>query len=496
MFFQLSKRQLNGKRIFIMILASQQHWLFHLYQRAGFGAFPGQLRKVAGKSKKQAVAQLLDHAATVRPLRVVEASELTLSKVAQMSKEERKELKQDSRQSIKDLNIQWLARMASGEGALRVMMTLFWVGHFACGSLFCEGHYSCRSRNAFFMQQYYNVLHQHALGKFGDLLLEVSKTPAMLQFLNNQQNRKDAPNENFAREVMELFTLGRGHYSEGDIKNAARAFTGWGFTPDGEYQFRRYGHDFGEKTFMGKKGTFSGEEVLQLILENPQTARFITQKVFQFFVNPTPDPEIIERLSKQFYQSGYDIANLMETILTADWFYDSKNAGVRIKSPVELLAGLQGTFGVRFEQEQSLLFIQKALGQVLFYPPNVAGWPGGQNWIDSSSLLFRMQLPEVIFKSAQVTINAKDEGDVNTEFLSRRSGRVLQATADWPPLLRHFSAVPDRQLLPELAAYLLPIPLSETQKALVQSRADKTNRESLLKSLSLALISLPEYQLG
>src|SRR5258708_21522973 len=185
-----------------------------------------------------------------------------------------KDIFQDSRENLMKLNLAWLEKLRSTEDPLREKMVLFWHNHF-----------SCRTLIPYLAQRQNNLQRKHALGNFADMLLEISKDPAMLQFLNNQQNRKNHPNENFAREVMELFTLGRGNYSETDIKEAARAFTGWGFNAKGEYQFREKQHDFDIKTFPGQTKHFTGDDIIPTILQDTQTAKFISQKIISSFVS-------------------------------------------------------------------------------------------------------------------------------------------------------------------------------------------------------------------
>jgi uncharacterized protein (DUF1800 family) len=467
----------------------------HLYNRAGFGISPEKLNQLSHTSVEKAVKELIAQSKSIVPLQTVTAEEVRLVKDAlqaarstpTMTETPREKIKAIIKDRVEDMqavNLAWLNRMVSGESMLREKMTLFWHGHFAC-----------RNHNAFFMQMQNNTLRTHALGNFGDLLIAISKDAAMLAFLNNRQNRKDSPNENFAREVMELFTLGRGNYTESDIKNAARAFTGWQFRGDGEFFFNERQHDAGSKTFFGKTGTFAGEDILQMLLENKQTARFVTTKIYRYFVNDTPDQAIIASLAEQLYRTDYDIGKLMQTIFTADWFYAPATVGSRIKSPVELLVGLQQTFGIQFQEAQNQLFLQKVLEQTLLYPPSVAGWKEGRNWIDSSSLLFRMQLPGLLFDSAEVVVEAKDEGDVNTAYLSRRRGRNIQATANWSALQRAFRHIKETETLDVLANYLLSYPLTRKQKDLIWREADKSTQEKLIQSLSSALTSLPEYQL-
>ncbi|MBC3788866.1 DUF1800 domain-containing protein [Spirosoma utsteinense] len=475
---------------------SEQHHIQHLFWRAAFGATPEVMQRESRKPIRKVVRDLLQESRSFTPLLVIDPDQLVdkklLKELFRGGMVDREAVKQKIKQGtelIRDLNVLWVEKMASCQQALREKMALFWHGHFAC-----------RVRNPGAVQHYVNTLRQHALGNFGELLMAVSKEPAMLQFLNNQQNRKNAPNENFARELMELFTLGRGNYTEKDIKDAARAFTGWGFNAEGTFVFRQFQHDDGPKTIFGQTGTFAGDDVISLLLQQKQTAQFVTGKLYRFLVNEqdtdAATTQRINTLADRFYGSGYDIADLLETILTADWFYDPANIGTRIKSPVELVAGMQHTLGIRFKQKQSVVFIQRTLGQVLLYPPNVAGWPGGRNWIDSSSLLFRMKLPEVLLQAAQVTTKPKDDGDVNTELLSRRGKGAMNATVSWMAFEQSFKKVPAERLPDELAAYLLQQPLGDGQRSIVVQRVrPESSLSEQLQTLTAALMALPEYQM-
>ncbi|WP_420150879.1 DUF1800 domain-containing protein [Spirosoma sp.] len=468
--------------------------LSYLYNRAGFGATPAELEETSRKPLRKVIRQLFKDSESVTDLRVVvpEANESkkqlkNLLRSGQLDKEMLKERIRDNAEKVRNLNLQWLDQMAAGPAALREKMALFWHGHFACRA---------QGRNPLFMQQYANTLRRNALGHFGDLLLAVSKEPAMLQFLNNQQNRKNAPNENFAREVMELFTLGRGNYAEQDIREAARAFTGWQFTPEGQFIFRERVHDEGEKTIFGRTGAFKGEDVIALLLEKKQTARYVTAKIYRYFVNETENKKRIDELADQFFRSNYNIGGLMESIFSADWFYDQENRGSHIKSPVELLAGLRRTLRVQFDQPQPQIFVQRTLGQLLFYPPNVAGWPGGNNWIDSSSLLFRMQLPSYVLKAADILVKPKDEADVNTQLLARKGNNTFRTTVGWNEFEATFAKTPDAELAEAIAVTLLPFPLRPDQRALLENQVNTSQtRSERIQMLTTALMSLPEYQL-
>jgi len=462
-----------------------QKELQHLYWRTGFGPKPEQIAQAPRQLQKE-VKQVFASAEAFTPLQV-QVTPYGADAKKELLANERKLLMQQARQELIKINTSWINRMAVSEAQLREKMTFFWHGHFAC-----------RTQRPDFALNQNNILRQHALGKFSDLLLAVSKDPAMLQFLNNQQNRKRHPNENFAREVLELFTMGRGHYTENDIKNAARAFTGWGYDAAGNFVFRQKAHDTGSKTFLGKTGNFTGEDILQIILDNPQTAAYITTKICRFFINEQPSPTITQELSRKFYQSGYDIEDLMYTLFRSDWAYAPENIGNRIKSPVELIVGLQRTFAIDFQDPQALIVLQRALGQVLLYPPNVSGWPGGINWIDSSSLILRMQLPQALFAAGKINISLKDDDIDMVPQLSlaeRTFNRRINARVNmqaWQALLRD---TPDKQLIQQTAAFLLQPGLHVHLAEKLQQETTDAARPNKINLLALRLCSLPEYQL-
>ncbi len=466
-----------------------QRQIQHLLWRAGFGESLSVVHQLEGKSAKQIFKILKKDSEKFHRFDIVNFGEMMmeLKQIKDLSdnndpkvdKTRKRELVKERKEEQLTLNTTWLNEMING-GALREKMALFWHGHLAA-----------RTISPHFAQSYLNTIRENALGKFGDLLMAVSKEPAMLQFLNNQQNRKKSPNENFAREVMELFTLGRGNYTEKDIKEAARAFTGWSFRPlKAEFEFREEWHDESEKTVFGKTGNFKGEDIIELLLSKRQTAKFIVTKIYQYFVNEKPNELIINELANRFYKSEYDIADLMETIFTSDWFYESHNIGCRIKSPVELLVGIQRSFGVEFDEPQPQVFIQKVLGQILLFPPNVAGWAGGQNWIDSSSLLFRMQLPYLILRKSDVNITAKNDGDMGTEFLNRRT-KNFTAMLDWNSYLKAFK---NNNIIESVSDYLLQVPVNQQIMKGIESRIKSDSKEEAIKQTTLAVMMLPEYQ--
>lgn len=464
----------------------------HLLWRAGFGPAVEQLNELDRYNPRQYWSALVK--ASEKPPTPIEVANnaidglvMGIQTFAELSKREldadqRKELQQRNRNGIRDLNAIWMSKMVNSSAQLREKMAFFWHGHFAC-----------RNLNVLYQQQLLNIIRQHALGNFGTMLKAVSRSAAMLNFLNNQQNRKDHPNENFAREVMELFTIGRGNYSETDVKEAARAFTGWTANFQGEFLFRRFQHDFGTKNVLGRSGNFDGEEVLNILLEEKKTAVYITTKLYRFLVNEIPDAKHIQWLSDRFYKNGYEIGPLLEDIFTSDWFFESKHIGTRIKSPIELLAGIRRLLPMQIEEASGQLLLQRGLGQVLFYPPNVAGWPGGKTWIDSSSLMLRMRVPRLLLGEDEWNIGGKTDDDVQMGMMQRLQNR-LEAKVDWMPLLSSFQKVPLEKLPAQLSDLLLQTQRAQTI-ALLKSYVVAADRDASIRQLTAHILSTPEYQL-
>ena len=466
----------------------------HLLWRAAFGPMAENAGQLSHISQNE-LYHILEKTSSKEPETLHIASNIydglikglqDIGKMQQLSKEQKKQFRRQSAEGIKNLNILWLDEMINSEAQLREKISLFWHGHFAC-----------RILNVFFQQQLLEVIRRNAFTNFGDLLREVSKTPAMLAFLNNQQNKKQHPNENFAREVMELFTMGRGNYTETDVKEGARAFTGWGFNLQGEFVERPFLHDDGTKTFLGKTGNFNGDDILDIILEQRATAKFITRKICKFFVNDQADDQQTEMLSERFYQSNYNIQQILNDIFTSQWFYDEKNIGTRIKSPVELLAGVRRMIPMELERPEIQMLFQKVLGQVLFFPPNVAGWPGGKNWIDSSALMFRMRLPQLLTNSEQLLIRPKEDDDVSMgseRMETNNPGRQLSVSVDWDSVFKVFEKTPKDDLLQKVNEIILQTSNS-ISPAILKRYIDQTSREGYIKSTIIELMSTPEYQL-
>jgi uncharacterized protein (DUF1800 family) len=463
----------------------------HLYNRAGFGISYDKLHQLSRRKTVKVVdalfkkPELTDDLTTVSQEEFMEQQMMLASLGAKKDftpeeKQQRQDITRVQNEKSRQLNIDWLQKMITTENPLLEKMTLFWHGHFAC-----------RTNNPHFSQQLNNIQRQNALGSFKTLLIEVSKSPAMLQYLNNQQNRKGRPNENFARELMELFTLGRGNYTENDIKESARSFTGWTYDKDGNFQFNEKVHDEKEKTFFGRSGTFDGEAIIDMILARPATASFICRKLYVFFVNDTPDETHIQELATYFYAQQYDLSAVMKKMFTADWFYSKENMGNKIKSPAEFLVGLSKEFYVTYNKPQILIQLQTSLGQYLFNPPNVAGWPGGKSWIDSSSLMLRMKIPSLVLNDGILDFDGKADPEDEALIALNRKPKpkpvksYIDAKADWD---RFLESMPKSLKQTELAAFLLAPVIDKKISALVSTNTH-------LKNTAIAVTSMPEYQL-
>ncbi|UKJ07761.1 DUF1800 domain-containing protein [Solitalea lacus] len=453
----------------------------HLYSRAGFGISYKKLQQLHNKPIAKIVKAIFEESNDYSQLDLnLDLEEMKGKEM--MSEENRKAMRKFFKESTENLNTRWIQQMSVTNAQLREKMTLFWHGHFAC-----------RSFNPIHNQQLNNIMRNYGLGNFKELLVQVSRSPAMLAFLNNQQNRKDSPNENFARELMELFTIGRGNYTEKDVKEAARAFTGWGFKPlTTEFVFRANQHDFGPKTFMEQTGNFDGTDIIDIILKHKETSQFICTKLYKFFVNDKINPQHVNILAEHFYQSNYNIGSTMVLLFTADWFYASENIGANIKSPIEFIVGLNRQFYISYESTDMLLFLQRALGQMLFYPPNVSGWPGGKNWIDSSTLMYRLKIPSVILNNGVIELAGKPDPEEEAQLammkkMTTQIQRRVKATPDWDQFMQE---LPQSMSQEQLIDYLLAPDLAKRKLNLLSELSSKT-----VKELIIQLVSMPEYQL-
>ncbi|MEX1187968.1 MAG: DUF1800 domain-containing protein [Bacteroidia bacterium] len=463
---------------------TEKQKILHLIRRSGFGP---SVKSTIKSNLNDQLELVFNSNNFYEEIFLQDEERVNSRELLRMTPEERKEIIQDLAANVKKLNLEWLKIMGKSEGQLREKMSLFWHGHFAV-----------RVRGFAQVESYINTIRKYSLSNFGDLLMAVSKEPAMLRFLNNVQNRKNSPNENFAREVMELFTLGRGNYTENDIKEAAKAFTGWGIDDQDKFILKTNQHDYGEKTIFGKTGKWEGEDVIKMILEKKETARFITKKIYAFFVNREIDNQRVNELADYFYANKYDIPLLLKKIFSSEWFYAEEQMAAQIKSPVELIVGLNRAFGISYDNAQPLLALQRVLGQTLFFPPNVAGWAGGRNWIDNSTLITRMSLPGILADAGGIDISVKnnmDDENPNEVYEKKNNKQNFNCSFNWNLFSKQFNSKDNISLWQELATHLLASQKLPTMPEQF-SETMISKREDLIKRMSLYLTQLPEFQLA
>ncbi|HEY1380191.1 MAG TPA: DUF1800 domain-containing protein [Gemmataceae bacterium] len=342
----------------------------HLYRRAAFGATWDELQAAVADGPDAAVDKLLRG-----------REDAAFERNAKFMADSVKRVNNDNQ-----LAAWWLYRLVMGSPhPLREKMTLFWHNHFATSN--------AKVRNAGYMLGMYDLMSRHALGNFRDLLQEMSKDPAMMVWLDTNQSKKGQPNENYARELMELFSLGIGHYTEKDIREAARAFTGWEIR-DGQAHFNSAQHDDGTKTVLGQAGGWKGEDVVRICLDQECCPYFICGKLYRFLVSDTAPPtrELLAPLAEQFRSSGWDFGALVATVLRSNLFFAPESYRAKIKSPVEFAVGIVRGLEARPHPVNALAARLEGLGQHLFHPPSVKGWDGGPAWLNAQTLLFRQNL--------------------------------------------------------------------------------------------------------
>ncbi|MBD5633607.1 MAG: DUF1800 domain-containing protein [Candidatus Eremiobacteraeota bacterium] len=346
----------------------------HLLRRAGFGGTPAEIDRASALGAQAAVDALLH---PVEP----EVAFADYPSTAALF---------DPKTRTATAQMWWLDRMLRTQRPLNEKMTLFWHGHFAT---------SITKVPANLMVGQIDLLRGLALGHFHDLLLAVSKDPAMLVWLDNRYNNKAHPNENYAREVMELFALGLGNYTEDDVKNAARAFTGWTLDKNQAFAFRPAQHDDGPKTFLGRTGNLTGEDIVATIVAQPIHQRFICRKLLEYFVYSDPEPELVDALARTYALSGYNIAKTVATILRSNVFYSTRAYRALPKSPIEFAVGTLRFMQVREVPKDTIGWLQR-MGQVPLAPPSVKGWDGGPMWVNTSTLLARFNYVSRIVKTS------------------------------------------------------------------------------------------------
>lgn len=474
----------------------------HLLNRAGFGGSPAEIQKLASAGHEKAVDWLVDYEKTEDPIPDPEWAQpdpkrlQKFMEMRQAGEEDRRrlqrELQQNERQHMVELRAWWLRRMAHGSRPLQEKMVLFWHGHFATSVE--------KVKEAYLMWRQNDLFRRMATGNWKELLVEVAKDPAMLVWLDQAQSRKEHPNENFAREVMELFTLGEGHYTEKDISEGARALTGWSYDrPKQEFIERPFQHDRGTKTILGKTGNFDGEDFLELIVQQPQSSRFITARLWKFFTGANPDEKIGESLAGIFREQGNQFKPVLRAMFLSEEFYSPSIIRNQVKSPVQWLVGSVKMLERELPPPMVCFGLTRNLCQDLFAPPNVKGWDGGLSWITTNNLLARYNEAAVIVQGDPSMLAGAFPNNPNINRpAARRFGAARIGAVDPQKLFSSDERSDKDKLLAALERRLLQSKLKPKQEKVLRDYLESKNDladDDILNAIRL-MMSTPEYQLA
>jgi len=485
---------------------SGQKWNFttaaHLLNRAGFGGPPAEIEKLAALGPEAAVAHFVDYEKIPDPTPDPEWARpdperpKKLMEARQLGEEERRkrlrEIQRADRQHMLELRGWWFERMAKGPRPLQEKMVLFWHGHFATSVE--------KVREAYLMWRQNDLFRRQASGNWLGMLIEVAQDPAMLVWLDQAQSRKEHPNENFAREVMELFALGEGHYTEKDITEGARALTGWSYSrPDQKFVNRRFWHDAGEKVIFGKRGNFNGEDFLEMIVAQPQAARFITAKLWNFFAGQMPSDEIVTALADIFRKSNNTFKPVLRAMFSSEEFYSPSIIRNQVKSPVQWLVGSARMLERELPPPMVCFSLTRNLGQDLFAPPNVKGWDGGLSWITTNNLLARYNEAATLVQgdmSAASGLMLANNPGINMA-VERRLRNIPVRSVDVAKLFTEGERNDKEKLIAALERRLLQDKLKPKQEKVLRDFLDsksELSNETIRDAIRL-IMSTPEFQL-
>ena len=505
-----------------MLPPADDHWTLieaaHLLNRAGFGGSPDEIRSLHALGRYKAVDSLIspterdevfpypawaqeEQAMADRRERVQQRREMLQSLrglSSEKAEEKRREFFKMSQREARRQGLEaqgwWFRRMLLSKAPLREKMTLFWHDHFATSIQKVKDSVQLIEQNRLFRD--------HAFGSFKALTELIVMDPAMMAYLDIQNSRKGQPNENFAREVMELFTLGEGNYTEQDVREAARAFTGYQFTKvTGKPYHNRSQWDDTDKTIFEKTGPFTGADVIQLIFEKPAAARFMTRKIWQFFGDENPTDQLIEALADGFRKADYQMKHLLREIFLSKEFYTTTSIRSQIKSPVQFLIQLLKQMEITEPPLGFPITGQQQLGQILFMPPNVAGWDWGQAWINTNTLLARYNLAGFLTKGAAESSKTMPMERSKTPgmTLAQRNAELRWTGPDYEKIAPRSLRANPAELVDSLIFRFFQSPLPDKARgsfveyAITKKGAIFTDKETA--ELCHLMLSTPSYQL-
>jgi len=481
----------------------------HLLWRAGFGGTPEQIQTLVKWGPQKSVDMLVDYQSIkadpvkadlydkniMRPPGQEDRAAIRQAanardenKLAEL-RVKRQTAEQEDREQMREIQRWWLTRMIESPRPLEEKMTLFWHGHFATSYRTIEDSYHMFAQN--------NLFRTHAVGNFGELLHAIIRDPAMIAYLNNNQSRKGKPNENLAREIMELFSLGVGNYTEQDIKEGARALTGYTFQDD-TFTFDKKNHDAGNKRILGTSGTLDGDEFVATILAQRACARYIATKLYRFFAHdyPSPTAELnraatvaIGEMESTLLNNRYAVGPVLKRLFLSQHFYEPAIRCEQIKSPVQLVVGAIRSLNTPTRDLTLLGDAMNMMGQSIFFPPSVKGWDGGRAWINTSTMFIRQNI--LVFLLTGKRPQGKDALADAEKFNAQP---LITALSDSFP---GASASNSADILDSLLRFTIGKSTSPSRPALEQYLTAQGNKldQPTLTGLMTLIAAMPEYQL-
>jgi uncharacterized protein (DUF1800 family) len=473
----------------------------HLLRRAGWTARPAEVERATAEGLIATLDRLFPEQPFLLPkprsiVRLEEEAPAIAEKLRTTAGDARKTLDRQVRErsqlAIQDLTIKWLQSASRPENSA-----------FAKWILFLSDVYVVsleKVRNAAFIYEHFDILARHALGPAPALTKAVSRSTAMVIYLDLNQSQRKAPNENFARELFELFALGEGNYTEADIKEAARAFTGYRTVANGPgFRYVANQHDGGPKTVFGKTGNFSGDDVIDLAYQQKAAGSFLPHEMVKFYLSDEPlPPAYLSALGENWSGDGFQLRGLLKRFFGSRLFFAPELRGNFIKSPVQFYLGLTQDLNLDIAPLPRLTINpMRQMGQLLYTPPNVRGWVGGRSWINSATLSARRQFVEMLFAPI-------DEKNLNADELielvaARTNGSANFTVGEQHPLAALTNLDPTA-VASRLIADFLPVPVAPDFQASVQQfiggpNADPKQRLRRIQRATVAVLQSPEYQL-
>jgi uncharacterized protein (DUF1800 family) len=479
----------------------------HLLNRAAFGGTPEEIEAARAKGLAKTVRELFDASATStnppapawaqpRNLRDIRMAIREEKNEPGGRKEKRREFRMMEGENILDLRRWWLSLMMTTPAPLMEKMTLFWHGHFATSVE--------KVRDGYWMWRQNDTFRRYALGNFTALTKAISRDPAMMIYLDLQQSRKEHPNENWARELMELFTVGIGHYTESDIRESARAFTGYRLDlTTQQFRFAPRQRDDGPRTFMGETGHLNGDDIIDILVAQPACAQFLARKLWRFFAEDDPSAQVVDAVAARLREHKFEIRPVLGEIFSSKEFYSDAAMRSQVKSPVQYLIQTTRLLATDLPAPPVAQNAMRQMGQTLFAPPNVKGWDGGKAWVSTSTLLFRYNFANYLINGDAMR-PAADPGRAKGADLGFRRGPLLADIPRRDPIdvgkvIPSELRVKPAELVAHLSTRLFQVPAPEKERTAfleyLKARAPDTG-DATIRGLLHLMMSTPQFQLA